>query len=1269
MKTIWIKSNLVKLVLTVLLSLTAIMLFHCSNSAASDDTEYVITFETNGGTAVPPKIVKAGSLLENIVTTKVGHRFEGWFIDQGFTTPWNFSVDTVSQSINLYAKWAVLFYDISFITNGGSPIASAKIPYGSLVTKPQEPVKIGHRFVGWYKNSLLTVPMDFTTEIITQNLTLYAKWEVKTYPVYFKSTGGTAVKEQTIPHGGLLTEPTAPTKIGFTFNSWCKDSLLTESWNFQTDLVTDTLSLYAKWTVKTCTVTFDSKGGSSVKGEVVNHGALVTEPQNPTKNGFYFQGWCKEDSCVNSWDFGNDIVTEAITLYAKWTTVPTYTVKFDSKGGTAVSTQNVTTGSKLKVPIPPVKLGYRFDGWYKESSCVNKWDFDSDSVTSDITLYAKWIFEKFVVAFNSQGGSDVDSQFVDSSAFVMEPIEPTRAGYTFEGWFKEAECLNKWDFSNSTVTSNVILYAKWKINYHRVIFDSKGGSFVKNDWAKHDSLVTKPADPRKGNYSFGGWFKETECINKWDFTVDVVTAEITLFAQWIPNTFEVTFDSQGGSNVATVEVQYKNLVPEPPAPSKAGVSFYGWFSDPDCTFRWNFAVHRISRNITLYAKWASTEKLTVTFDSQGGSTVPSKEVPKNELLVRPINPTKNGTYFVTWYKEPACINEWDFTSDIVSTDITLYGKWSDSSFLLEFNTTLTEGTQVSLPVNGTVNVIVNWGDGNSTAFNKSGTIVHYYATEGTYIVSIHGTLTGFGSSWTEFFNRRKLQRVLSFGEIGLVNLSDAFYDAVNLVEVPNTIPSTVKDVSGMFQKATKFNQNINSWNTENITNMSAMFLRASSFNQPIGSWNTAQVTKMAAMFQHATAFNQPIGQWSTAEVTTMGAMFSDAASFNQPIGGWNTAKVTDMGAMFFRATSFNQDISEWNTSQVTEMQWMFFDAPAFNQPIGGWNTSKVTSMYEMFKQATSFNQPIGNWTTENVTSMQGVFDSAITFNQSIDGWNTSNVTNMSDMFRDATSFNKPLGHLNTSRVTDMSGMFSNATSFNQPIGNWNVEKVTNMYGLFSGASKFNQPLGEWNVSKVTSFVKMFKDASSFNQNIESWEVSKVTSLSSMFQGAQSFNQPLGKWKTAAVTDMWAVFDGATAFNQSIGSWNTSNVTIMAYMFSDAISFDEDIGEWDVSNVYSMNNMFRGATEFNQNIGQWKTEQLQHMENMFHDATLFNQDIGGWNTAKVFKMDSLFYDAKNFNQDLSQWNVKKIKEEPTDFDTGASNWLNLAWRPQWRRLKK
>ena len=134
-------------------------------------------------------------------------------------------------------------------------------------------------------------------------------------------------------------------------------------------------------------VTFDNEGTRTTA--IIDNGVKLTAPAAPTKEGYRFSGWYYDNSGSKAkWNFDTDTVTRAMTLTAKW--VRTYTVTFETNGGSAVDPVTVDAGSTVTKPADPTKSGYTFGGWYKDSTLQTPWDFANDTVTADTTLYAKW---------------------------------------------------------------------------------------------------------------------------------------------------------------------------------------------------------------------------------------------------------------------------------------------------------------------------------------------------------------------------------------------------------------------------------------------------------------------------------------------------------------------------------------------------------------------------------------------------------------------------------------------------------------------------------------------------------------------------------------------------------------------------------------------------------------------------------------------------------------------------------------------------------------
>ena len=136
------------------------------------------------------------------------------------------------------------------------------------------------------------------------------------------------------------------------------------------------------------TVTFDTDGGSSIDSQLVIEGRKATRPEtDPTKSGYVFKNWYADEELTTLFDFDSEIETNT-TVYAKWAEL--FTVTFNSNGGSEVASQSVEDGTLATEPETPTKDDYTFDGWYKEDALTTEFDFTTDVITEDTTLYAKW---------------------------------------------------------------------------------------------------------------------------------------------------------------------------------------------------------------------------------------------------------------------------------------------------------------------------------------------------------------------------------------------------------------------------------------------------------------------------------------------------------------------------------------------------------------------------------------------------------------------------------------------------------------------------------------------------------------------------------------------------------------------------------------------------------------------------------------------------------------------------------------------------------------
>jgi len=168
---------------------------------------FIVTFD-NEGTKTTETFAKGGNLTAPTTQTKEGYRFDGWYYDNnGSEAKWNFDTDTVTRAMTLKAKW-VQTYTVTFETSGGSAVGPVTVDAGSTVTKPADPMKSGHNFGGWYKDSTLQTPWDFANGTVTADTTLYAKWTANPpAPSYDDSDPTYAVSAPAAENGKIAVSP------------------------------------------------------------------------------------------------------------------------------------------------------------------------------------------------------------------------------------------------------------------------------------------------------------------------------------------------------------------------------------------------------------------------------------------------------------------------------------------------------------------------------------------------------------------------------------------------------------------------------------------------------------------------------------------------------------------------------------------------------------------------------------------------------------------------------------------------------------------------------------------------------------------------------------------------------------------------------------------------------------------------------------------------------------------------------------------------------
>ena len=572
----------------VLAAVFSILLAGCKASTSPskpDDEEkkqeeetkqFTVTFVLNDGSENAETIIKvdegkAVASPENPVRT--GFSFGGWFKDEELSESYDFT-SLITSDLKLYAKWNILSFSVTFQTDGGTEIEAQTVEYNTFASKPKKsPEKENCTFAGWFQDKECTVKFDFN-KAITADTVIYAGWNFLGYKITFNTDGGTDVSSQSIMEDeGLVTKPQDPSKVGYDFSGWYSDEACTVPFDFETKIAADT-TIYAKWTIKSYTVTFQTDGGTEIEAQTVEYGSKVTEPEEaPEKEHYTFAGWYKDINRRTPYNFDSSVTGE-ISIYAKWNKV-SYKATFISDGQT-VAEYTLDYLSEITKPVQPKKTGYTFGGWYADNTFKTEFDF-TQLIKDNVTIYAKWIIITYTVKFESNGGSEVASATVDYNTSVTAPANPTKAHYTFAGWYKDSKLRTKYVFTDK-ITENITLYANWDTESYTVTFNSNGGTEISSSSVVYNSTVKEPAKPEKTGYTFAGWYADSGLTTPFNFTTGI-TANITLYAKYKINTYTVTFNSNGGSATAVATVEYKSVVAKPADPAKQYYTFGGWYTD------------------------------------------------------------------------------------------------------------------------------------------------------------------------------------------------------------------------------------------------------------------------------------------------------------------------------------------------------------------------------------------------------------------------------------------------------------------------------------------------------------------------------------------------------------------------------------------------------------------------------------------------------------------------------------------------------------------
>ena len=401
----------------------------------------------------------------------------------------------------------------------------------------------------------------------------------------------------------------------------------------------DVTELTVQWTAPTYTVTLHANGGTINNGNVTEYtyGVGATLPTDVTRTGYTFKGWYYNENLTGSPVTAiGDTETGNKEYWAKWE-INQYTISFDTNGGSEIAPITQDYGTKITAPANPTRKGYTFKGWDKE--------IPKTMPAENMTVKAQWEINQYAITFDTNGGSEIAPITQDYGTKITAPADPTRKGYTFKGWDKE--------IPKTMPAENMTVKAQWEINQYAITFDTNGGSEIAPITQDYGTKITAPADPTRKGYTFKGWDKE---IPK-----TMPAENMTVKAQWEINQYAITFDTNGGSEIAPITQDYGTEITAPDNPTREGYTFIGWDRDiPEIM---------PAENMTVTAQW-EINRYTITFDTAGGSEIAPITQDYGTNITAPADPTREGYTFIGWDKA--------IPTTMPAENITVTAQWKDS---------------------------------------------------------------------------------------------------------------------------------------------------------------------------------------------------------------------------------------------------------------------------------------------------------------------------------------------------------------------------------------------------------------------------------------------------------------------------------------------------------------------------------------------------------------------------------------------------------------
>ena len=520
-------------------------------------------------------------------------------------------------------------FQIRFDPNGGTPgeIVEVDAEYGMKLGQfLPEVTRHGHRLDGWFTQRVDGKPV-FPWTSTYGDATYYARWEPETYVIDFIENGGTPdILSRKVKHGNVLDPVQTISRDGYIFGGWFEKEDNSQYLAGRPYNLGRNATYLARWLAITHTVRFDCNEGTFSDGQTiharhVNHGSsyAIDEP-SPSREGYVFIGWWTRTDGGHPVS-GTQVAEGDITYYARWE-IMYHTVKFQTNGGSYVSSFSRRHGEEIgNLPVT-IKDGYDFQRWELAGSEVE----EIMKVYTDLTIDAVWKGKEYTIAYllNLDSASMPTtarySYSVDTLNSDYYPPNPSyTTGYELDSWVPQklpVGSVGNWTFN-----------AKWKYSEYTVTWEYQGGEETESSRTRfYNERLGELPSSSKPKHALAGWF-DAPTDGRQVTESEIVKGNVTYYAQWRMGRIVLTLDANGGflgdgvpeTRTYTIGELFGNhSLGNLPTPERTGYNFIRWRDGDGNTV--DDSTQAPDEDITAYAEWEPFQYTVVFNRNNDGAT-------------------------------------------------------------------------------------------------------------------------------------------------------------------------------------------------------------------------------------------------------------------------------------------------------------------------------------------------------------------------------------------------------------------------------------------------------------------------------------------------------------------------------------------------------------------------------------------------------------------------------------------------------------------------